>query len=161
MQWSIREKNVKKNVCMYVYTYIYIYIYIYLYICHKEGRSPKNWCLQTVVPEKTFESPLDSKEIQPVNLKGDQPLIFTGKTDAEAEAPVFWSPDSNRWLVGKVPEAGKDWGQKEKRVSEDEMFGRHLWCNEHELEQTLEDGEGKGGLVCYSPWGHKESDTTG
>ena len=123
-------------------------------------RTPKNRCLWTVVLEKTPESPLDSMEIKPVNLKGDQPWIFTGRTDAEAEAPVIWSSDVNRRLPGKVPDAGKDWGQK-KRVSEDEMAGRHHWCNEHELGQTLGDGEGQGGLACCSPWGHKELDMTG
>ena len=76
---------------------------------------------RTVVLEKTLESPLDSKEIKPVNLKGDQPCIITGRTDAEAKAPVFWSSDALRQLIGKVPGAGKDWGQKEKRASEDEM----------------------------------------
>ena len=89
----------------------------------KEGRTPKNWCLWTVVLEKTPESPLDSKEIKPVSLKGDQPWILVGKTDAEAKIPIFWSFDVNRWLSGKVPDAGKDWGQKEKRVLEDEMAG--------------------------------------
>ena len=78
-----------------------------------------------------FQSPLDRKEIKPVNLKGDPPWIFTGRTDAEAEAPVFWSREANRRLIGKVPDAGKNWGQKEKRVSEDEMAGRHHQCNEH------------------------------
>ena len=76
----------------------------------KEGGAPKNWCLLTVVLEKTPESPLYSKEIKPVNLKGDQPWIFSGMTDAEAETPVFWSSDTNSWLIGKVPDAGKDWG---------------------------------------------------
>ena len=112
---------------------------------HKEGKMPKNWCLWTVVLEKTPESPLDSKEIKLVNLKGDQPWIFTGRIDAEAEAPLFWSSDANRWLIGKVPSAGKDWGQKEKGVLEDEMAGWHHWRNEHELQQTLGDGEGQGG----------------
>ena len=120
---------------------------------HKEGRVPKNWCLRTVVLEKTPEIPLDNKEIKPVNLKGDQPWIFTGRTDAEA--PVFWSSDLSRQLTGKVPDAGKDWGQKEKRASGDEMAGRHHWCNEHELGQTPGDGEGQGGLACWSPWGHR------
>ena len=115
---------------------------------HKEDRTPKNWCLRTVVLEKTSESPLDSKEIKPVNLKGDKPWIFTGRT--EAEAPVFWLSDVNRWLIGKAPDAGKDWGQ-EKRVSEDEVAGQHHQCNEHELGQTLGDGEGQGGLMRYSP----------
>ena len=81
---------------------------------HKEGRMPKNWCLRTVILEKTPASPLDGKEIKPVSLKGDQPWTFTGRTDAEAETPVFWSSDGNRWLLGKVPDAGKDWGQKER-----------------------------------------------
>ena len=81
---------------------------------HKEGRMPKNWCLRTVVLEKTPQSPLDSNEIKPVNLKGNQPWILIGRTDAEAEAPVFWSSDANRWLTGKVPDAGKDWGQRRR-----------------------------------------------
>ena len=114
----------------------------------KEGGVPKNWCLWTVVLEKTPESPMDSK-IKPVNLKGNQPWIFTGKTDAEA--PVFWSSDVNSWLIGKVPDDGTDWGQKE-RVSEDQRAGWHHWCNGHELRQTSGDGEGQGGLVCCSPW---------
>ena len=107
---------------------------------HKEGRASKNWCLWTMVLEKISESLLDSKEIEPVNLTEDQPWIFTGKTNAEAEAPVFWSLDVNRWLIGKVPNTGKDWGQKEKRASEDEMAGRHHWYNEHDLGQTPREG---------------------
>ena len=111
--------------------------------------------------ENTPESLLDSKEIKPVNIKGDQPWIFTGRNDDDdAEAPVFRSSDVNRWLIGKVPDAGKDWGQK-RRMSEDEMAGRYHWCNEHELWQTPGGGEGQEGLVCCSPWGHKELDTTG
>ena len=116
---------------------------------HKEGRAPKNWCLQTVVLEKTLESPLDSKEIKPVNLKGNLPWKLTGRTDAEAEAPGFWSPDTNSRLTGKIPDAGKDWGQKEEKASEDEVAGWHHWCNGHELRQTSGDGEEQGGLVCY------------
>ena len=128
---------------------------------HKEGRMPKDWCLQTVVLEKTPESPLDSKEIKPVSLKGNQPWILVGKTDPEVEAPVFWSSDANSWFIGKVPDAGRDWGQKEKRASENGMAGWHLWCNGHELGQTLGDDEGQRGLTCYSPWGRKEWDTIG
>ena len=90
----------------------------------KEGRAPKNWCLQTVVLEKTPGSPLASKEIKPVNLKGDQTQILIGRIDAEAEALAFWSTDANTWLTGKVPDAGKDWRQK-KRAAEDEMDGWH------------------------------------
>ena len=119
---------------------------------HKEGRRPKNWCLRTVVLEKTPESPLDSKETKPVNLKGEQPWIFTGRTDAEAEPSVFWSSKANRQLTGKLPDAAKDWGQK--KVLENEMAGWHHRCNEHELGQIPEGGEGQGGLACCSPWGH-------
>ena len=126
----------------------------------KEGRMPKNWCLWTVAVEKTPESPLDSREIKPVNLKGDQPWIFTGSTDAEAEAPVFWSSHVNRGLIGKAPDAGKDWEQKERRMSKDEMAGWHHWCKGHEPGQTLGDGEEQGSLVCCCPRVHKESDTT-
>lgn len=137
---------------------------VVMYSCeldHKEGRAPKNGCLQTVVLEKTHESPLDSTEIKPVNLKGNQPWILVRRTDAEDEAPVFWSSDVNRQLTGNVPDAGKDWGQKEKRVSENEMAGWHHWCNGQKTEQTSGDGEGGGGLVCCSPRGHRESDITG
>ena len=100
----------------------------------KEGRVWKNWCLWIVMLENTLESPLDRKEIKSVNLKGNQLWRFTGRTDAEA--PVFWSPDVIRLLIGKMPDAGKDLGQKEKRASEDEMAGQHHWCNQHELGQT-------------------------
>ena len=118
----------------------------------------KLWETQTVL-EKTPESPLDSKEIKPVHLKGNQPWILIGRTDAPVlEAPVFWSTDVNSWLIGKDPDAGKDWVQKEKRVSEDETAGRHHWCHEHEPGKTLGDGEGQRGLMCCSC---KESDTTG
>ena len=90
---------------------------------HKEGWVLKNWCFWTVVLEKTLESPLDCKEIQPVNPKGNQPWIFIGRTDAEAETPILWPPDEKTWLIGKDPDAGKDWGQKEKGTTEDEMVG--------------------------------------
>ena len=104
----------------------------------KEGRTLKNWWIWTVVVEKTPGSPSDGKEIKPINFKGDQPCIFTGRTDAEAEATGFWSSDWNRQLIGKVPDAGKKWGQKEKRVSEDEMAGQHHQCSEHALGHTRE-----------------------
>ena len=131
---------------------------------HKEGRTPKNWCLQTVVLEKTPESCLESKKIKQVNLKRDQPWIFTGRTDTEA--PVFWPSDVNIKFIGKVTDAGKDQGKKEKRALEDEMVGWHHWFNEHELVcpslgKTTRDGEEQGCLPCCSPWGCKESGTTG
>ena len=105
---------------------------------HKEGGWPKNWCLWTVVLEKTLESLLDSKEIKPVNPKGNQLWIFTGRTDAEVEAPILWAPDAKSQLIGEDPDAGKDWRQEEKGMTEDEMVGWHHWLNGHEFEQTLE-----------------------
>ena len=122
------------------------------------GWALKNWCLQTVMLEKTPESPLDSK-IKPVNFKGNQPWILVGRTDAEA--PVFWSFDANSWLTGKVPDSGKDWGQKKKRASEDAVTGWHHLSNGRELGQTPGGGEGQGDLPCCNPWGRKESDMTG
>ena len=126
----------------------------------KEGRVPKNWCFQIVVLEKTLESPLDSKEIKPVNPKGNQPWIFIGRTDAEAEAPILWLSDVKSRLIGKDPGAGKDRGQEEKGSREDEMVGWHLQLDGHEFQQTLGDSEGKGSLVCCSSWGCKELDMT-
>ena len=90
---------------------------------HKEGWTLKNWCFQIVVLEKTLETPLDSKEIKPVNSKGNQPWIFIGRTDAEAEYPMLWPPDIKSRLIGKDPDAGKDWGQEEQGMTEDEMIG--------------------------------------
>ena len=112
--------------------------------------------LSNLVLEKTLERPLDGKEIQPVNPKGNQPWIFIGRTDAEAEAPVRWPLDVKSRLIGKDPDAGKDWGQ-EKGVTEDEIIGWHHWLNGHEFEQVPGDGEGQGSLVCCSPWGRNES----
>ena len=122
----------------------------------EEGWAPKNWCFWTVVLEKTLESPLDFKEIQPVNPKGNQFWIFIGRTDAEAEAPVLWPPDANNWLTGKDPDVGKDWRQEEKGTTEDEMVGWHHQLNEHEFEQVPGVGDGQGSLVCFSPWGQRE-----
>ena len=100
--------------------------------------------------EKTLDSPLDSKEIQPISIKGDQPWIFIGRTDAEAEAPISWLPDVKSQLIRKDPDAGKDWREK-KGMTEDEMVGWYHQLNGHEFEQALGDGEGQGGLMCYSP----------
>ena len=108
---------------------------------HKEGWALKNWCFQTVVLEKTIESPLDSKEIKAVNPKGNQSWIFIGRTDAEAKASILWPPDVKNWLVGKDPDAGKDWRQ-EKGTTEGKMFGWHHRFGGHEFEQALGDGEG-------------------
>ena len=127
---------------------------------YKESWVLKNWCFWTVVLEKTLESPLDCKEIQPVHPKGNQSWIFTGRTNAEAETPILWSPDVNSQLIGKDPDAGKDWGQEEKGTAEDEMAGWHHWLKGHEFEQTHGDSEGQGSLVCCSSWDYKDSDTT-
>ena len=104
---------------------------------HKEGWVPKNRCFRTVVLEKTLQSPLDCKEIKPVNPKGNQPWMFIGRTDAEAEAPILWPPDAKNWLIGKDPDAGKDWGQERKGATEDEMVGWHRRLRGHEIEQAL------------------------
>ena len=124
---------------------------------HKESWAPKNWCFWTTVLQKTLESPLDCK-IKPVKPKGNQSWIFIGRTDAEAEALILWPPDAKSWLTGKDPDAGKDWGQEEKGLTEDQMVGWYYWLNGHEFEQTLGDNEGQGSLVCWSSWGCKESD---
>ena len=127
---------------------------------YKESWALKNWCFWTVVLEKTLESPLDCKEIQPVHPKGNQPWIFICRTDAEAEAPIIWPPDAKGWLIWKDPDAGKDWGQEEKGTTEDEMVGWHHWLNEHGFGWTLGVGDGQGGLACCGPWGCKELDMT-
>ena len=113
-----------------------------------------------MVLEKTLESPLDSKEIKPVNPKGNQSWIFIGGTDAEAKAPILWWPDAKNWLTGKDPDAGKGGRLEEKGRTEDEMVGLHHWLNGHEFEQALGAGDGQEGLVCCSPWGCKETDMT-
>ena len=125
---------------------------------HKEGWAPKNGCFWAVMLEKTLESPLNYKEIQPVNLKGNQSWIFIGRTDAEAETPILGPPEEKSWLIRKHPDPGKDWRQEEMGTTEDEMVGWHHWHNGHEFEQAPGD-EGQGGLACCSPRGDKELDT--
>ena len=125
----------------------------------EESWAPKNRCIWTVVLEKTLESPLDCKEIQPVYSKGDQSWVFTGRIDAKAETPILWSPHAKSWLIGKDPDAGKDWGQ-ETGTTEDEMVGWHHWLNGHGFGWTAGVGDGQGGLACCHSWGRKESDTT-
>ena len=126
----------------------------------EEGWAPKNWCFWTVLLEKTLESPLDCKEIQPVHSEGDQPWDFFGRDDAKAEAPVLWPPHAKSWLIGKYFDAERDWGQEEKGITEDEMAGWHHWLDGRESEWNPRDGHGQGGLAWCDSWGHKESDTT-
>ena len=121
----------------------------------KEGWGPKNWWFWTVVLEKTLENPLDCKEIKPVNAKGNQSWMFIGRTGSEAKALVLWPPDAKSWLIRKDPDAGKDWRQEEKGMTEDEMVGWHHWLDGHEFEQALGDGEGQGSLVCCNPRDHR------
>ena len=126
----------------------------------KKGWAPKNWCFWTVVLEKTLESPLDSKEIKLVNPNGNQPWIFIGRTVAKAEHPILLPPDAKSQLIGKVPDAGKDWKWEDKGTTEGEIVGWHHWLNGHEFEQTLRDGERQGNLVCCNSWSCKELDMT-
>ena len=140
-------KEVVKSTCMWE-------------LDHKESWTPKNWCFWTVVLEKILESPLDCKESQPVHPKGNQSWIFIGRTNAEAETPVLWSPDAKNWPIGKDPDAGKDWGQEEKGKTEDKMVGWHRQLNGHGFGWTPGVGDGQGGLVCCSPWGCKEWELT-
>ena len=127
---------------------------------YKESWVLKNCCFWTAVLEKTLESPLDCKEVKPVNPKGNQSWIFIGRTDAEAEAPILWPSHAKNWLIRKDPDAGEDRRQEEKGVTEDEMVGWHHQLNGHEFEQTLGDSRGQGSLACCSSWGRKESDMT-
>ena len=123
---------------------------IVMYGCESwiiKSSALKNWCFWTVVLEKTLKSPLDCMEIKPVNPKGNQSWIFIGRTDAEAKAPVLWPPHVKNWLIGKDPDAGKDWRQEEKGMTEDEMIGWHHQLDGHEF------GDGEGSLVCCSLWG--------
>ena len=126
----------------------------------KESWALKNWCFWTVVLEKTLESPLDCKEIQPVHPKGDQSWAFIGRTDARAETPILQPPHAKSWLTGKDPDAGRDWGQDEKRMTKDEMAGWHHHLNGHEFGWALGVGDGQGGLACCNSWGREESDMT-
>ena len=130
----------------------------------------ENWTLKKAEPWRIdafelwcwrrTESSLDCKEIQPIHPKGNQSWIFIGRTDAEAEIPILWPPDAKNWLIGKDPEARKDWWQEEKGMTEDEMVGWHHQLNGHEFEWAPGDGDAQGSLVCYSPWGHKALDMT-
>ena len=130
----------------------------------EESWALKIWCFWTVVLEKTLESPLHCKEIQQVHPKGDHSWVFIRRTDAEAETPILWPPHAKSWLIGKDPDAGRDWGQEEKGTTEDEMAGWHDWLNGRESVWTPGAGDGQGGPACSlvgcSPWDRRESNTT-
>ena len=127
---------------------------------HKESWVTKNWCFWTVVLEKTLESPLDCKEIQLVHPKGDQSWVFIGRTDVEAEMPILWPPHEKSWLIWEDPDAGKDWRQEKKGMTEDNVVRWHHQLNGCGFGWTPGVGDGQGGLVCCGSWGRKESDTT-
>ena len=122
---------------------------------YKESWALKNWCFWTVVLEKTLESILDCKEIQPVHPKADKSWVFIGRTDVEAEAPILWPPDAKSWLIWKDSDAWKDWEQEEKRMRKDEMVEMHHRLNWHGFEWTPGVGDGQGGLACCGSWGRK------
>ena len=134
--------------------------HIWMWELNAESWAPKNRCFWIVMLEKTLESPLDCKEIQPVHLKGNQSWIFIGRTDAAAETPILWPPDGKNWLIGKDPDAGQDWRQEEKGMTEYKMVGWHHRLDGHEFEQAPEVGDRQRSLACHSPWSGKELDTT-
>ena len=140
-----------------------VFFLVVMYGCeldYKERWALKNWCFWTVILETTLEGPLDCKEIQPVHPKENQSWIFIGRTYSEAETPILWPPDGKSWLIGKDPDAGKDWRREEKGMTEDEMVAWHHRLNGHGFEQTPGIVDGQGGLACCSLWGLKESDMT-
>ena len=153
-----RDITLSTKVCLFQgYGFSSSHVWMWELDC-EERWVPKNWCFWTVVLEKTLESPLDCKEIQPVHPKGDQSWVFIGKTDVEAETPILWPPDAKSWLIGKDLDAGKDWGQEEKGTTEDDMVGLQHRLNGHEFRWTLGVGDRQGGLVLWFIWGPEESE---
>ena len=158
--WWERRKSSASSLLLLIFTH---FVYLQLFGCEswaiKKAEPMNNWCFPAVVLEKILESPLDCKKIQPVHPKGNQSWIFTGRTDIEAETPIFRLPAGKNWLIiRKDPDAGKEWRQEEKGLTEDDMVGRHHRLNGHELEQIPGNGEGQGSLAGRSPWGCKKSD---
>ena len=148
----IKQRHYFANKGLSSQSYVFSSSYIRMWeLDYKESWVPKNWCFWTVVLEKTLENPLDCKEIQPVHPKGNQFWIFIGRTNAEAEAPILWPLDAKNWLIGKDPDAGKDWRWEEKGTTEDEMVRWHHQRNGYEFEYAPGVGDGQGSLVCYSP----------
>ena len=149
----LKKRQHFANTGLYRQSYDFSTSYVWVReLVHKEGWAPKNWCFWTVVLWKALESPLDCKEITSVNPKGNQPWIFIGRTVAEAESPILWPPGMKGQLIGKDPDAGKDWRQEGKRRIEDEMVGWHHRLDWHKFEQALRVGNEQGSLVCCSPW---------
>ena len=152
-----RDNTLSTKIHMVKAMFFSVVMYGYESWAIREAERQRIDAFKTVMLEKTLESPLDCKEIKPVNSKGNQFWIFIGKTDAEA--PIFWPPNAKSWLIRKNPDAGKDWKQ-EKGMIEDKMVGWHYWLSGHEFEQTPGDDKGLGSLACCSLWGCRELDTT-
>ena len=152
-----RHYFASKDPCSQSYGFSSSHVWIWE-LNYKETSVLRNWCFWIAVLEKTLESLLDCKEIQPVHPKGNQFWIFIGRTDAEAETPILWPPDTKNWLIGKDPDAGKDWRQEEKEMAEDEMAWWYHWLNGQKFEQAPGVGDGQGSLACCSPWRCKELD---
>ena len=127
---------------------------------HEEGWPLKNWCFRIAVLEKTHQSPLNNKKIKLVNPKWNQLWILIGRTDTEVKVPILRTPDAKSQLIGKDPDTGENWGQEEKGTTKDALVGWHHRLNGQEFEQTPKEGEGQGSLVCCTPWGWKEADST-
>ena len=159
------DRVLKRHIALLTKVHMVKGIFFSVVIFGRESRvieeAKKSWFFWIVVLgcHSCIESPLGSKEIKPINPKGSQPWIFIERTDGEAEAPILWPPDEKSWLIGKDPDAGRDWRQEEKGMTEDETVGYHHWLNGCEFEQTPGNSEGQGSLVWFSPWGCKESDT--
>ena len=141
-----RDITLPTKVCLVKAMVFTVVMYVLWELDSKESWVPNNWCFWTVVWEKTLESPLDCKEIQPVHPKRDQSWVFIGRTNAEAETPILWPPHAKSWLIGKDSDAGRDWGQEEKGMTEDEMAGWHRWLDGLESQWTPGVGDGQGGL---------------
>ena len=154
--WTIKKAEHQRIDIFELWCYGHVWMWE---LDYKESWEPSNWCFWTVLLEKTLESPLDCKEIQPVHPK-DQSWVSTGRTDAEVKTPILWPPDAKSWLIWKDPDAGKDWGQETKGTTEDEMVGWLHWLDGHGFGWTVGVGDGQGGLTCCGSWGHKESNMT-
>ena len=156
MQHIKKQRHYFANKCLPSQSYGFSSNHVWMWeLGYKESWALKNWCFWTVVLEKILEGPLDCKEVQPVHPIGNQSWIFTGRTDAKAETPILWPPNGKSWLIGKHPDAGKDWSWEEKGPTEDEMVGWHHWLDGHEFEQALGVGDEQGSLACCSPWGRR------
>ena len=140
-QCSKKQRYQFSNKGLYSQNYDFSSSHVWMWELDHKGWVSKNICFWTVVREKTLESPLDSKEIKPVNLKGNQPWIFIGRNGAKVEAPIIYSPDAKSQLFGKDPDAGKNWGQEEKGVTEDEMLEWHLCLSDMSLSKSVKDRE--------------------